>query len=136
MEIPVLIISSIVLGILLSFLLKNKGKKIGSLQEKETPRGRPCPLCGSLLQKGQRVHTVVYSAGKSAPDKLVHMFGCPYCFPRKEEVLLLKKNGDIPRFCPACKKEIAREGYVVARMFDKKPKPHVHVLGCTGCRKT
>jgi hypothetical protein len=135
-EIPVLIISSIVLGVLLSFLLKNKGGKIKHTQPEQAARGRPCPLCGSLLQKGQRVHTVVYSSSPSAPDKLVHMFGCPYCFPRKEEDLLLPRDGEIPRFCPACKKEIAREGYVVARMFDKKPKPHVHVLGCTGCRKT
>jgi hypothetical protein len=36
--------------------------------------------------------------------------------------------------CPVCGKEVPRDGYVIARMFDKPGRKHVHVLGCTGCR--
>ncbi len=84
---------------------------------------RPCPLCGTMLKRGERVKTTVYSG---TPDSMAHIFGCPYCYP---------PSADTRRTCPVCKKEVADDGFVVARMFDGKEKKHVHVLGCTGCRK-
>ena len=95
---------------------------------------KPCPLCGSLLRPGERVHTVVYSGpppgqrrrdAKRPQDALVHMFGCPYCSPPSESV---------GRACPVCGTRIPADGYVVARMFTKGERKHVHVLGCTECR--
>jgi predicted nucleic acid-binding Zn ribbon protein len=95
---------------------------------------KPCPLCGTLLQPGERVHTVVYSGpapgarrqDQERPrDSVVHMFGCPYCYPPGERY---------HRTCPVCGKTIPADGYVVARMFQKNQRKHVHVLGCTECR--
>jgi hypothetical protein len=96
---------------------------------------RPCPLCASLLRRGERVHTVVFS--KPAPgsdghaekprikESMVHMFGCRYCRP---------PDGTMSRICPVCKRTIGEEGYAIARMFERDRRKHIHVLGCTECR--
>lgn len=92
---------------------------------------RPCPLCTTMLQRGERVHTVVFSGGEPKKDRaspaesLVHMFGCPYCYPA---------NADHPRRCPVCNELLADDAFVIARMFEKGARKHVHVLGCTHCR--
>lgn len=100
---------------------------------------KPCPLCGTLLAPGERVHTVVYSGESGAEkqtarlsnerprDALVHMFGCPYCYPPNETV---------HRHCPVCGHTLPADGFVVARMFTKGDRKHVHVLGCTECRRS
>jgi hypothetical protein len=36
--------------------------------------------------------------------------------------------------CPVCNNVLPASGYVIARMFEKPGKKHVHVLGCTECR--
>jgi len=97
---------------------------------------RPCPLCGTMLRRGETVHSVVFSGGKAVgssggsdtrpADYLTHIFGCPYCYPA---------NTQHRRECPVCRKTVPDDGYVIARMFDKPGKKHVHVLGCTVCRE-
>jgi len=82
-----------------------------------------CPLCGSTLKDNKRVKSVLFP-GK--PDSMMEINGCPYCFP---------VNPDIKRICPVCKKEVPHDGHVIARVFIKPNKKHVHVLGCTGCYK-
>lgn len=96
---------------------------------------RPCPLCGTMLRRGETVHSAVFSGGRAVStrsgsaarpaDYLTHIFGCPYCYPANAEHL---------RECPVCGKTVPEDGYVIARMFDKPGKKHVHVLGCTVCR--
>ncbi len=118
---------------------------------------RPCPLCGTMLRRGETVHSVVFSGaahsesidpakageypaartatgggggngrarGSATDDYLAHMFGCRYCYPA---------NPEHPRTCPVCSQEIPADGYVIARMFEKPGRKHVHVLGCTECR--
>ncbi len=98
---------------------------------------RPCPLCKSMLRRGETVHSVVYSgegerAGASGehsarhtPDAMAHLFGCRYCYPA---------NREHPRICPVCTNEISADGFVVARMFERRERKHIHVLGCTECR--
>jgi len=137
----------VVIAVLLVSLLRLQKKDYSVLSDRMAQKTRdefhvmkPCPLCGTLLKKGERVHTVVYSKsagdGKNEgavrntdrerpKDSIVHMFGCPYCYPA---------NDEHRRVCPVCHDVIADDGYVVARMFEKKPRNHVHVLGCTGCR--
>jgi len=107
---------------------------------------KPCPLCGSLLRRGETVRTVVYSGDgsrkvedqevgadsveRNSPnriqDALVHMLGCKYCYPANEEH---------PRTCPVCQRTVPDDGYVVARMFERQGRKHVHVTGCTQCRR-
>ncbi len=125
---------------------------------------RPCPVCHSMLQRGERVNTIVY--GKGEEDRIAHIFGCRYCFPH---------NPGHQRRCPVCDSVLAPDGYLIARMFERrvpvrsgangvrlsnesirkrlaederdgKDRPdgarivgfrerkHVHVLGCTECR--
>jgi len=113
---------------------------------------KPCPLCNTMLRRGERLHSVVYSGGptqqrsheaaaasksENAPedsrrseraskeDTLTHIFGCPYCYPANEQY---------PRYCPVCERKLGEEDYVMARMFTRKPRSHIHVLGCTRCR--
>lgn len=90
---------------------------------------RPCPLCGTLLQRGERVHSVVYPAGERNAgmpvESLVHMYGCPHCRP---------PQGTQPRICPVCKETVPTDGYVIGRMFENEKRKHVRVLGCTRCR--
>ena len=93
-------------------------KKKASVPEE---RLRPCPLCSTMLRKGETVKTVIYPA---KGDTLAEVFGCPYCY------------GDHPsavRICPVCQKPVPDGGHVIGRMF--KERRHLHVLGCTGCRR-
>ena len=110
------------LGILIiSLLRKNPIEGEQSDKKGSGKKGSPCPICGSILIKAEKVKSIVYP-GK--PDKIMHIFGCPFCYPTGEK-----------RFCPVCSKEIEGEGYLIARVFEKPGKTHVHVLGCSGCRK-
>lgn len=98
---------------------------------------KPCPICGTMLRRGETVHTHVYSkepertpesateAGGRSKEALVHMFGCPYCYPA---------NDKHPRICPVCHRELPPDGFLYARMFYRQSRRHVHVLGCTECR--
>lgn len=97
---------------------------------------KPCPLCNTMLRRGETVHSVVFSGGDAASsrqddgrprDYLAHIFGCPYCYPA---------NAEHVRRCPVCRKDLSADGFVVARMFDKPGRKHVHVLGCGRCRRS
>ena len=72
---------------------------------------------------GERVHTVVYP-GKA--DTIAEVFGCPYCHG---------EAANAPRRCPVCKQLIPEKGYVIGRMFRKPERSHLHIVGCTECRK-
>jgi uncharacterized protein with PIN domain len=85
---------------------------------------KPCPLCGKMLRKTELVKTAVYPGN---PDRIVHMFGCPFCYPG---------NSRYTRICPVCGTKLEYEDYVIARMFERRDRKHVHVLGCTQCRKS
>ncbi|MFO8041843.1 MAG: hypothetical protein R6U25_01465 [Alkalispirochaeta sp.] len=127
-----LILAGIVAALLIS-LIHLRRSDYSALSDRMAGRSRnqlkvmkPCPLCHTLLEPGETVHTVVYSGeDKSAQDSVVHMFGCPYCYPA---------NARYQRVCPVCRHEIPEDGFVVARMFTKGTRKHVHVLGCTSCR--
>lgn len=144
-----MILTVIVAALLFSLVhLRRKDYSLLSDHMAEKSRGRlkvmkPCPICGTLLEPGERVHTVVYSGPSAKPggapsaaiqkaqerqrlqESLVHMFGCPYCYP---------PNRRYERLCPSCKQPIPDDGFVVARMFTRNQRKHVHVLGCTVCR--
>ncbi|MBI9107734.1 MAG: hypothetical protein JEZ04_13385 [Spirochaetales bacterium] len=134
-HIIVLVLSAIIALLLLYYLFssrehsdeENKQRKGKTGQdrtiEKNTDRsvGKPCPLCGELLMRGERVHSVIYP-GKS--DKLMEIFGCPYCE---------KPSAPNKRKCPVCGNQMEDGNVLIARVFDKPGKTHVHVLGCSTC---
>ncbi len=126
--IAVLLVLFIIFLLLIWFLsnLKNtetvQKKASGSKNDGEK-RVKPCPLCGELLTKSEKVHSVLYP-GK--PDSLMEIFGCPHCrFPDSEK----------SRTCPVCRKKMPSDSFLIARVFEKPGKTHVHVLGCTECYK-
>ena len=101
---------------------KNKGIR----SHKSSSAMATCPVCASILHPGEQLKSAVYP-GKS--DRICHIFGCPHCYPFTEY--------GIDRICPVCKQEISAEGYLIARMFNRKDKKnHVHITGCTECKKT
>jgi len=66
-----------------------------STLESATPVSRqPCPLCGSSLGPGERVHSVVFAS--STEDKIMEISGCPHCRP----------PANLRRVCPVCKKDL------------------------------
>ena len=122
----VIVVLVLIIGVLIFTLLqasKKNGtrKNRGPHESNPEDRTRPCPLCGSPLKKGETVKTVVYPA---EGDTLAEVFGCPYCYGDSAEAV---------RICPVCKRPIPEEGHVIGRMF--KEGRHLHVLGCTRCRK-
>jgi hypothetical protein len=138
-ETIVLIGSAIVVAILVYTLIRMQKNDFSMLADHMARRSRqgfevlkPCPLCETLLRKGETVHTHVFSGsrtGKLGPgevrDSIAHVFGCPYCYPSSKTH---------PRICPVCRSSLGAEDFVIARFFERTDKRHVHVLGCTRCR--
>lgn len=127
------IFSLVVLGILAAGLA-SPAQPAGAVQKEAStgttgPEGKPCPLCGARLQRGERVHSVVFK--KSAEDQSMEIFGCPYCW--KDHPSGGGKHR-YARTCPVCRKELDTSEPVFARVFRRQDRSHVHVLGCRRCR--
>jgi hypothetical protein len=103
-----------------SFGGRGKRKK----QEEESVPGAPrtCPVCSVRLSHGERVKSAAYPSMGGA-DRLMKIDGCPYCL-----------EGSRVRSCPVCGIVLGATDVLIARMFDKPGRSHVHVLGCTLCR--
>lgn len=93
---------------------------------------RPCPLCGSNLGSGETVRTTVFET-QNPGESMVHMFGCPHCDTRTG-----RSNGSSrsPRYCPVCSATLDTTDHVIARLFERRERKHLHVLGCTRCRQS
>jgi len=84
-----------------------------------------CPICSSRLSKGDLVQTMAYPSVSGGKDRLMHVQGCLHCL-----------YGDLERYCPVCGAPLGNDDILVARMFERRNRhPHVHVLGCSHCRK-
>ena len=132
MQLLIILLMAVVVVWLLRILVKTgkqrsqssvSGRNRGASRVVNRP-GKPCPLCNTPLEAGERVHSVVFP-GKT--DKLVEIYGCPHCRPTSGSATSV-------RICPVCKHALDEKGYVVARMFENGARKHVHVLGCTRCR--
>ncbi|MCF7929040.1 MAG: hypothetical protein K9L68_09220 [Spirochaetales bacterium] len=128
-EILALAAAGLVLVLLIS-LSRLKGNRAagrpdsaGNSTVLHTKQPKTCPLCGSELETGERVRSVIYPG---TPDRIMHIFGCPHCYPARP---------DPKRTCPVCKVTMPEEGHLVARVFENERRTHVHVLGCTRCRR-
>jgi hypothetical protein len=101
----------------------------GKKKKRRRPRGegRPgapqtCPVCSALLSPGELVKSVAFPSF-TGKDRLMYISGCNYCL-----------NGDRPRSCPVCGSRLRDDEILVARMFDRPYRSHVHVIGCSRCR--
>ncbi|MDR2767483.1 MAG: hypothetical protein LBB82_04060 [Treponema sp.] len=85
---------------------------------------RTCPVCSALLEKGERVKSAVFPAMGGA-ERLMHIAGCVYCLERERR-----------RSCPVCGAVLDSGDFLVARLYEKPVRSHVHVLGCSRCKKS
>lgn len=85
---------------------------------------KTCPVCSAKLAPGERVKSAAFPS-LGGKDRMMHISGCVYCL-----------EGDRPRICPVCGSEITRDEILFARLFDKPGRSHVHVLGCSRCRRS
>ena len=147
MEYLVIALLIVIMAVLIGFsrMQKLTFQKYDKSPGTEDILGNFCPLCGSGLKKGERVKSAAYPAKPGSDgrypggvEKLMEVYGCPHCIP---------PGGSEKRICPVCKKEVPENGYVMGRYFivnntEQRPdgsfarrKNHLHVLGCTGCRR-
>jgi hypothetical protein len=84
---------------------------------------RTCPVCSARLERGERVKSSAFPS-ITGNDRLMHIAGCMYCL-----------EGDRRRVCPVCGAVLRDEEFLIARLFDKPGRSHVHVLGCNRCKK-
>jgi hypothetical protein len=93
----------------------------------QVPEGTPgaprtCPVCSALLLHGERVHSSAFPAIPGQP-RIMHISGCIYCL-----------EGERSRVCPVCKAVLEGGEFLIARMFERPGRSHVHVLGCSRCK--
>jgi hypothetical protein len=94
-----------------------------AVQEGIPGNPKTCPVCSSLLEYGERVKSAAFP-GIPNQGRMMHISGCVYCL-----------DGDRLRTCPVCGAIMENSDYLIARMFDRPGRSHVHVLGCTQCRQ-
>jgi hypothetical protein len=84
---------------------------------------RVCPICAAKLKVDERVKSAAFP-GLPGQGRLMHIWGCIFCL-----------DGSRVRKCPVCGAELTVKEILVARMFEKPGRSHVHVLGCSHCRE-
>ncbi|GHV81215.1 hypothetical protein AGMMS49944_30060 [Spirochaetia bacterium] len=99
-----------------------KGQYDPILVRKVVEAPRTCPVCSIRLLPGERVKSWAFPPGRTS-DRLMNIAGCPYCL-----------RGERPRICPVCGAVLGEGEILIARLFDKPGRSHVHVLGCSQCR--
>jgi hypothetical protein len=108
-------------GSLLAF--KGKNRNIHKPKGDGTPGApRTCPVCSAKLGGGERVKSVAFPSMGGA-ERFMHISGCTYCL-----------EGERRRVCPVCNAVLRSEEFLVARLYEKPGRSHVHVLGCSRCK--
>jgi predicted nucleic acid-binding Zn ribbon protein len=102
---------------------RGKGKrKYQGIKSSYPGAPRTCPVCSAKLEHGERVKSAAFP-GIPGQGRLMHISGCIYCM-----------DGDRRRICPVCGATLRDDQFLIARMFEKPTRSHVHVLGCSQCR--
>jgi len=97
--------------------LSGNNEKLQVSQNKK----KPCPICGSMLESGEKVTSHEY---RGVASSVVHVFGCPHCYGDKS---------CLARVCPVCKKEMNRDDYLMGIMTRGEKKIHLKIRGCPLC---
>ncbi|GHV19301.1 hypothetical protein FACS189494_00490 [Spirochaetia bacterium] len=91
------------------------------LPEGKRGEARTCPICAARFEHGESVKSKVFPP-TGRYDRLLHIHGCPFCL-----------EGQRRRKCPVCHGELSAKDYLVARIWVRPGKSHVHVQGCVRC---
>ncbi|MDR0526652.1 MAG: hypothetical protein LBG79_02360 [Spirochaetaceae bacterium] len=104
---------------------KKKSGNSGNFEVNEGKRGDPhtCPVCAAKFEHGESVRSKIFPPTERN-DRLLHISGCFYCC----------YEGGRKRECPVCGAELSLSDYLTARIFVKRDKSHVHIVGCPHCR--
>ena len=99
--------------------------KRAKFNRKNRSKPQACPVCNTILSSGELVETHAYPAWRGSTGRLMHVRGCPFCL-----------QGNRPRQCPVCKNDVDADGYLVSSITENPGhRSHVHVIGCSMCRK-
>lgn len=102
--------------------LRSSKKSFSPVQEGIAGTPKTCPVCSARLERGERVKSSAFPS-MGGTDRLMYITGCPYCL-----------SGQRERICPVCGATLKLDQVLIARLFDKPGRSHVHVLGCSQCR--
>ena len=104
---------------------RRPGRQIQDIETGSAGDPQTCPICISKLDKGDLVKTLAFPSITGGRDRLMYIRGCIYCL-----------TGRLPRHCPVCGSSLGENEILVARLFEREHRrSHVHVIGCTKCRK-
>jgi hypothetical protein len=109
--------------------LRASGESAGEPDDFEPEEGvagdpRTCPLCAAKFDHGELVRSKAFPAsGGGKGWRMLHMEGCKYCM-----------SGKRLRICPVCGANVTPNEYLIARLYERPGKSHVHILGCLHCR--
>jgi hypothetical protein len=98
-------------------------KKRGGPKEGYPGDPKTCPVCSARLEAGELVKSSTFPSF-NGKERLMHIQGCLYCL-----------RGDRARVCPVCGALLKPNEILIARMFERPGRSHVHVLGCSRCKK-
>ncbi len=95
---------------------------VNQLEEEIPVKKKPCVICGSLLNKGEKIKSKEIIRKE---DSIVYLYGCHNCYGDKATA---------KRKCPVCGEFIDEKSYLIGRMWIKKNgKKHLRVAGCRDC---
>ena len=125
-----LILFCLFMGGLIYYLLHKKTNS-GSIKtsptlisDKDDKTKLPCILCGTPLQKHEKMHS---KEVKGEKDSIVYMYGCPHCYGPQANAV---------KTCPICKRQIPYEAFLTGRMWKtRKGKMHLHISSCPLCAR-
>jgi hypothetical protein len=122
-------IAAVVVFILFFWRVRNiiKTSDDDDKKENELPQGqrgqaRVCPLCAALFLHGETVHSKRFPKTAGRFERLLHIHGCKFCI-----------GGERLRKCPVCGKVMGVDDYLIAHIYERPGKSHVHVQGCVHC---
>ena len=109
---------------------ENYGKQGGLKPKTRSSSGdanpnKTCPVCSAKLSKSELVSSEAFPSANGSEDRVMHIRGCVYCL-----------NGERERVCPVCGAVLEKDEILIARLFERiGRRTHIHVIGCTRCRK-
>ena len=120
---PVVVVV-VVIAVLLVLLRFRRKVDPGKVKEK-APALSHCPLCGTRLNRGERVHTAAFP-GKD--ERIVYVYGCPNCYDK-----LNSRSSQRKRRCPVCRKTLQGDDHLKGRILMGEEKNLLKISGCSHC---